>query len=96
MRLSRQKKQLIARVGFAAEVVVFCWVYFLGPQGMRTVWRMRKENELSHGGIQELKKQIEHLEQEVGHWQQSVFYKEKFAREKLQMARSGDAVYIRE
>lgn len=96
MRLSRQKKQLITRVGFAAEVVVFCWVYFLGPQGMRTVWRMRMENELAQESIREFKKQVENLDQEVDRWQQSAFYKEKFAREQLQMARSGDVVYIRE
>ncbi|MDZ4152002.1 septum formation initiator family protein [Methylicorpusculum sp.] len=96
MRNSRQKKQLIMRIGFAAEVLVFCWVYFLGPQGMRTVWHMRGENEQAQHSVGLLRGEVGELEQEVDRWQNSAFYKEKFAREQLQMARAGDMVYIRE
>ncbi|PKN03466.1 hypothetical protein CVU75_02115 [Candidatus Dependentiae bacterium HGW-Dependentiae-1] len=93
---TRQKKQLIMRIGFTAEVLVFCWVYFVGPQGMRTVWHMRWENEQAQRSVEELKGQVGELETEIDRWQQSTFYKEKIAREQLQMARPGDLVYIRE
>lgn len=96
MRNSRQRKRLIVRIGFAAEVIVFCWVYFLGPQGMRGVWHMRRENEQAHTGVQELRADVGALEREIALLQTSAFYKEKIAREQLQMARVGDVIYIRE
>jgi hypothetical protein len=40
-----------------------------------------------------MKDEIEQLEQEIYAWQTDDFYKEKVAREQLQMARKGDELF---
>ncbi len=96
LRSSRQRKRLAVRIGFLAEALIFCWVYFLGPQGMRTVWHMRQENGIAQKMIKEVTQEVAQLEKEIVQWRTSAFYKEKYAREQLQMARAGEVIYVRE
>jgi cell division protein FtsB len=83
------------RIGFAGEILIFCWVYFLGQQGMRTIAHMRQENVATQHAIGMLKEDVAGLEFEIKQWQTNMAYKEKYAREQLQMARAGEFVYLR-
>lgn len=89
----RTFKRTMLRVFFALEVSVFVGVYLFGPSGLQTMLRLEHENV-------ELDQEIEKLQVEVGSWEQKIivwkgddFYKEKIAREQLQMARSGDEIF---
>ncbi len=55
--------------------------------------RLKHENFLIEAEIDQLKKLIEKLEIGIKEWQKYEFYKEKIAREELQMAREGDYIY---
>lgn len=89
----RTFKRTMLRVFFALEVFIFIGVYLFGPSGLQTMLRLEHENA-------ELGREIEVLQTEVGSWEQKIvvwkaddFYKEKIAREQLQMARVGDEIF---
>ena len=86
-------KHIMLRVFFALEVSVFIGVYLFGPNGWQTMLRLECENA-------ELSQEINGLQAEVGLWEKKIvvwkaddFYKEKIAREQLQMARAGDEIF---
>lgn len=76
------------------EVVVFAGIYFFSAQGLRVLQGMQQENEQVQGKIGHLENEIAVLEEEVSEWEGNSFYKEKIAREELQMAKSNDEVYF--
>lgn len=86
-------KRRFLRLFFTAEVAIFSWFYIYGTNGIMAISKIRKEND-------EIKKQLivkqEHivaLEKEVLAWQTEPFYKEKVAREQLQLARENEQIY---
>jgi cell division protein FtsB len=86
-------KQTALRIFFAVEIVVFACVYVFGPQGMQVLQHMQQENIDLEKNIQVLRVEIKELEDTVIAWKIYPFYKEKIAREQLQMARKSDQVY---
>ncbi len=87
-------KRHILRIVFASEVLIFVGMYLLSPHGVRALRSMQKENEQVAVKIAELQKELQTLEAEVAEWDNNSFYKEKIAREQLQMAKSSDEVYF--
>jgi cell division protein FtsB len=86
-------KQYLLRGFFAVEIVIFSGIYFFGAQGLHNVWRMQHENSNVQHTLTALQGEVAHLEQELYAWQHHPFYKEKLAREQLQMARPGEQIY---
>jgi len=86
-------KQTALRIFFAIEIIVFAWVYVFGPQGMQVLRDVQKENVTLEATITTLRSEMHQLEDQVVAWKTYPFYKEKIAREQLQMARKGDQVY---
>jgi cell division protein FtsB len=86
-------KRMIVRGLLVAEVIVFAWTYVYGTQGLCHVWACHKENEVLESQIVALQTDISRIEQELHAWNTNPFYKEKIAREQLQMAREGDTIY---
>ena len=82
------------RIFFIVEIVIFVGIYFFSAQGLRVLQGMEKENEQVYQKITYLEKEIAVLEEEITEWERSSFYKEKIAREQLQMAKQGDEVYF--
>lgn len=87
-------KQTALRVFFALEVVVFTGVYLFGPTGLQTVVLLERENGELDRHIEQLLAQVSQCEQQVAACKTDDFYKEKIAREQLQMAREKDEVYL--
>jgi len=85
-------KRTILRMFFVVEIFIFVGVYFLGGNGFQYLNRLRGENRELYSQIMELKHEIAGLENDVADWNGNDFYKEKIAREKLQMARKGDQI----
>lgn len=89
----RTFKRTMLRIFFVLEVFVFVGVYFLGPSGFQTMIRLERENQEIEKEINGLSDSVISWEQKILVWQSDDFYKEKIAREQLQMARSGDEVF---
>lgn len=87
-------KRHMLRIFFMFEIVVFAGIYFFSAQGLQVLQGMQKENELVYEKITYLNNEIAVLEEEVSEWENNSFYKEKIAREELQMAKKGDEVYF--
>jgi len=86
-------KRTMLRVFFAIEICVFLGVYLFGPGGLQTMVRFEGENRALDEQINELKMEVQLWEHKIALWQSDDFYKEKIAREQLQMARSGDQIF---
>jgi len=79
---------------FVIEIFIFLGVYFFGGNGLQYLTRLKNENKQMHDQLQYLKQQMVALEKDIHDWNSNDFYKEKIAREKLQMARKGDQIYF--
>lgn len=86
------KKKLL-RIVFAAEVILFFGYYFCGSQGLQHMWRLQAENNEFEQNLAQLITEITALEQQIHAWNTQPFYKEKMAREQLQMACAGEQIY---
>lgn len=86
-------KQLLLRVFFGAELLVFAGIYMFGPHGVKCLWHMKQENKQLEVEVAVLGTEIAVLEQKIVQWNTNPFYKEKFAREQLQMAKKDELIY---
>jgi cell division protein FtsB len=75
------------------EMTAFGYIYLFGQNGI-------KELQIQQLSVVELQKnlillddEIVQLKKEIYAWQTNDFYKEKVAREQLQMARKGDELF---
>lgn len=74
--------------------MVFVSTYVGSSGGLSTVYAMKKENEDLKKKLVYLEQDINKIENEYNKWICEPFYKEKWAREQLQMARADDEVYF--
>lgn len=86
-------KKVLMRFFFSLEMLVFCGVYLFGKQSITVLVSLQKENDLLQNQLLEQKKEIAAIEHTIHEWQEHPFYKEKIAREQLQMARKDEQVY---
>lgn len=86
-------KRYIIRIFFCAEIGCFLWMYFFGPQGIQVFKQLADENAVVEQKIQVLRGDIAQLDRSITACNSDSFYKERIAREQLQMARKGDVIY---
>lgn len=86
-------KQIIMRVILLLEMGAFIHLYIYGKNGLQLLNVQKKQLQHLSCTIDALQKEVEILEQEKIIWQTNDFYKEKIAREQLQMARKGDKLF---
>ena len=91
--MNKIKKQNILILFFYSEIALMVFLYVFGSNGLPVLRKIKKENlEIFHEiGI--LQHEVAQLEKKCQEWQEYSFYKEKIAREQLQMAREGDLIY---
>lgn len=89
-------KQSILRIFFVLEIIVFVCVYVLGAHGVQLMLQLKHENKQLTQEITHLKTMLNTLEEELIAWNATSFYKEKFAREQLQMAREREIIFFLE
>jgi len=87
-------KKTILRFFFVIEIIIFLGVYFFGGNGLRYLNHLKSENNVVKYKILALKNEICKLEKDIQDWNVNDFYKEKVAREQLQMAKRGDMIYF--
>jgi len=76
------------------EFLVFTGWYCWSGTGLQALLSLKRENTELSKSIAQLNDQIQALEREAHDWKTYSFYKEKMAREQLQMAQKGDIVYF--
>lgn len=86
-------KRLILRTLFATELVLFIWVYFSGTHGFRCLIDIRDDCNRLKNKISCKRQEVNTLKQQILSWNAHSFYKEKMAREQLQMARKDELIY---
>lgn len=86
-------KKNIARSFVCFELIVWSAFYYYGDQGMRQIQQMRACNAHAQKQVVTLQQEIAANQHELAQWDTFAFYKEKIARERLQMARSTDMVF---
>lgn len=91
--MTREIKKKILRTCFALEIVVFATVYVLGSQGVWHWHRLQRDIDTIDADIMALRADVAGLEKTILAWHEHSFYKEKIAREQLQMAHADDMVY---
>ena len=86
-------KKSIIRILFCAEIIVFLCVHMFGPQGIRVFQKLADENVVVEQSIQRVRSEIAQLDRRITACKSDAFYKERIAREQLQMARKDDLIY---
>lgn len=79
---------------FSIEIVLFIFFYIFGTHGVQALQHLKQENETLYYENEKIKKEILCLESLCNvDKEYLLFYKEKIARERLQMARPDDIIY---
>ena len=86
-------KKIAMRSFLVLELMAFGYIYMYGKNGMASLHKQRMILFGLEEHVMQIKNEIEVLEKEIYVWQSDDFYKEKIAREQLQMARKGDELY---
>jgi cell division protein FtsB len=86
-------KKMLMKMLLLCEMAAFGHIYFFGSNGIASLQTQKKVVEDLKGDILVLDNEIVQLEKEIYAWQTDDFYKEKVAREQLQMARKGDELF---
>ncbi|MDR3550051.1 MAG: septum formation initiator family protein [Candidatus Babeliales bacterium] len=86
-------KRRVLRIFFVLEVMVFAGFYVMGPHGLRAQQKIDKENAELKNETVVLQQELHTLNETIAQWDAHPFFKEKIAREQLQMARKDDQIY---
>lgn len=89
----KQLKRKVVGLLFCAEVCVFTYFYVCGAHGLRAYWQMREDNTAFETELVASRAQLALQERELERRKTQPFYKEKIAREQLQMARDNEQIY---
>ncbi len=88
-----EKKRWLLRIALATEVLLFAITFFFDSHGMRALYALQAETVVLRNEIDTLGSEVAVLEHDIAQWHEDVFYKEKMAREQLQMARCDEIIY---
>lgn len=87
-------KQHVARIFLLCQSLLFGWFYLFGNHGITSINVLKKEI----NGLQlhtcQLQKENDTLHHTLAMQNQHSFFKEKIAREQLQMARTQEEIYF--
>ena len=89
-------KRLFIRFFLLAEVIVALYWYCSGSHGLYAMRAVLEQHRLLEIQIEHAQSEVDELKNKIDAWQQSDFYKEKIAREQLQMARPEEQVFVLE
>jgi cell division protein FtsB len=86
-------QNIAKRVFFCAEVALFAYIYICGAHGLRALYALEQENNVLQNQIETLTVEIKDISNTITQWDMHPFYKEKIAREQLQMAGKNEDIY---
>ena len=86
-------KRILLQLLLITEGSIFVYVYLYGNNGVYALQQLCNENKQLEQKIDQLSQEVTELEHEIIAWEINDFYKEKVAREQLQMSRKDDEIY---
>ncbi len=86
--------RMMFKLLFCLEIGLFAWTYLFGVQGIHAVLMMERGDKQLKNSVENLKGEIKELEESIMLWKTNPFYKEKRAREQLQMVGKDESVFI--
>lgn len=90
----KQLKIMVLQGLLFIEALFFGYNYLFGYQGLYQLKELKKEAQQLACEINTLKNEIASLEKQLNDWNQNQFYKERIAREKLQLAKEDEKIYF--
>ena len=89
----KRYRLLLFKLFFLGEITAFLYFYVHGSQGLVVVTMLKNQTADIVSTISMLHQECDQLERQRMRWDQCAYFKEKIAREQLQMARSDEHVY---
>lgn len=86
-------KKISMRVFFGIEIILFGYIYVFGSHGIRNLLIIEQEKIQLNQEITTLQAEVASLSNTIAQWDSHPFYKEKIAREQLQMACKNEEIY---
>lgn len=77
------------------EATAFVANYNFGPSGLQVLRQLRATKKLLQHDIETLQNENNLLQEQIDEWSTGFFLQEKFAREKLQMQKKDEKIYLR-
>ncbi|MCL4361074.1 septum formation initiator family protein [Candidatus Dependentiae bacterium] len=87
-------KKLSLRIFFVIEITIFFSFYFFGNEGYKKIKSLKIEKQNLEKNINSLNENINLLAIEIEDFKKFPYYKEKIAREHLQLAKKNDQIYL--
>lgn len=87
-------KKIMIRLLFLAEVVLFVGNFLYAENGLSAIVALHHENSSLANEIETLKELLVVMEEQLLQWNRYPYYKEKVAREQLQMVRNDEIIYF--
>jgi cell division protein FtsB len=87
-------KRYIVRILFAGEVILFLGFYFFGTNGIMDMLHMKSDICAIEKEVMLLTGEVDRLRSHIALQKSHPFFKEKIAREQLQMARADEEIYL--
>ena len=86
-------KKTIIKTLLLSELVIFAYLYWFGDSGINSLTNQQVILKNLNQELINNQQEVDNLEKEIHAWKINDFYKEKVAREQLQMARKGDKLF---
>lgn len=86
-------KKHIGRVFLCSILVLFIGIFVIGKNGLTALLAIKRINNTLAMQNEALKSHIAILEYRIAQWSHEPFFKEQYAREKLQLAYPDDHIY---
>ena len=87
-------KQHVGRIFLIGEFIIFAGFYLFGSNGISALIQLKSDICQLDGQITTLKTDVQHLTSTLDVQKKHPFFKEKIAREQLQMARVDEEIYL--
>lgn len=87
-------KRKIVRMFFCIEIIVCILLYVCGSHGLQALNVLEKQNMVLKERTKSLEAEVNVLQNALREWDMYPFYKEKIARQELQLARDSDELYM--
>jgi len=84
---------MLIRTVLILEMGAFAHMYVFGKNGLQVLHVQKKQLQELQKTVDQLQKDVSFVEEDISAWEMHDFYKEKIAREQLQMARKGDKLF---
>lgn len=78
------------------ECLIFAFLYIAGTNGLQALKQLKRENRALSQDIKQVLQEVSTLQNEIADWHKYPYYKEKIAREQLQMMRKNEIIYLLE